>query len=261
MMVKISRIAALPVAVSLLLLLTVPATATSPQSLSGTYLEIDTESDGQMQNIKLSLGPDRIRLDVAEQMSLVSLGGDDGRMLMIQHEDQQYMELTAEMMQMMRGMMGQMPQQVETDQEDVVPPTFTRTGNTKQVGEWNAYEVRVEHPEQDGETMMWFSQDVDADFRALAEQLVNSLSSILGNPMMQGMSGGRGNASNILDQIRSQMSSVDVPDGFPVQVVSDAGGDPSITTLKAIDQSASFGMETWEAPAGYTKMEMPFIRR
>jgi hypothetical protein len=143
--------------------------------------------------------------------------------------------------------------------EDAVPPTFVRTGNTKQVGEWNAYEVRVEHPEQDGEMTMWFSQDVDADFRALAQQMVTSLSSIFSNPMLGRMTGQNG-ASDILGQIRSQMSAVDIPDGFPVQVVSNSGGTVSTNTLKAIDQNASFGPATWEAPEGYAKMDLPFRR-
>ena len=33
------------------------------------------------------------------------------------------------------------------------------------------------------------------------------------------------------------------------------------TTLKQIDQNASFGAETWTAPSGYTKMDLPFRRR
>ncbi len=260
-MKRTSVVGAFAASMVLFLILNAPAIAVSPQSLSGTYLEMDTQSSGETQNIKLSLGPDRIRLDVSDEMSLVSLGGENGKMLMIQHQDQQYMELTAEMMEMMRGMMGQMPQQTQDEPEDVTPPTFVRTGNTKQVGDWNAYEVRVEHPEQDGETMMWFSQDVDGDFRALAEQLVASMSAIFGNPMMQRMTGGGRSPASILNQVRSQMSAVEIPDGFPVQIVSDTGGDESITTLKAIDQNASFGPDTWEAPAGYTKMDMPFIRR
>ncbi len=244
---------------AMFLLLASPVTAVSPQAVAGTFLEVDSESGGETQNIKMSMGPDRIRLDVGEEMSLVSLGGDGGKILMIQHGEQSYIELTAEMMQMMSGMMGRMPQQDE-EERDVTPPTFTRTGNTKQVAEWSAYEVRVEHPEQDGETMMWFSQDVDADFRSLAQQMVSSLSSIFSNPMMQGMAGGGGTAG-ILDQIRAQMSSVDIPDGFPVQVISDNGGTQSTNTLRGIDQNASFGPETWQAPAGYSKMDLPFRRR
>ena len=190
---------------------------------------------------------------------MVSIGGDDGKMLMIQHAEQSYMEFTAEMMEMMAGMMGQMPPQVEEELTDTTPPTFTRSGNTKQVGQWNAYEVLVRHPEQDGDLTMWFSQEVDADFRGLVQQVMDSMSSLLNNPMLGGMGGGGG--GGVIGQIQAQMTAVNMPDGFPVQIVSNAGGMPSTSTLRAIDQSVSFGADTWEAPAGYSKMEMPFIRR
>jgi hypothetical protein len=190
---------------------------------------------------------------------LVSLGGDDTKMIMIQHDERQYMEFTAEMMEMMASMMGGMPAQAREEIENATPPTFVRTGNTKQVGEWNAYEVRVEHPEQDDEVTMWFSQDVDADFRALAEQMVSSLSSLFNNPMLSRMTGSSG-GGDLLGKIRSQMNAVDIPDGFPVQVSSSSGGTRSTNTLKAIDQNASFGPATWAPPDGYAKMDLPFIR-
>ncbi len=257
-MTAIRRMFGATAAILAILLLASPVTAVAPQSVAGTFLDIDTENDGELQNMKMSLGPDRLRLDVGDQMSLVSLGGDDGKMMVIQHAENSYLEITQEMMQMMAGMMGQMPNQMP-DPDDVTPPIFTRTGNTKQVGEWNAYEVLVEHPDQEGETMMWFSQDVDADFRGLAEQLVSSLSSIFNNPLMSRMTGG-GGAGDVLQQIQSQMNAVDIPDGFPVQVINQASGSPSTMTLRAIDQGATFGPETWEAPAGYQKMDLPFRR-
>lgn len=257
---RAGRLGLCVLAVSLLLLPSAVVLAVAPQSVSGTYLEIDIDSDGSTQSMHVSLGPDRVRVDMASEMSLVSLGGDDGKMLMIQHAEHQYMEFTKEMMEAMAGMIGQMPQQMNSEMEDVAPPTFVRTGKTKQVGEWNAYEVRVEHPDQTEDVTMWFSQDVDADFRALAEQMMSSLSSMLNNPMLQGMTGAGGGPS-IIEQFQSQMSAVDIPDGFPVQVISNAGGSPSTTTLKSIDQNASFGPDTWQAPEGYTKMDLPFIRR
>jgi xanthine dehydrogenase molybdopterin-binding subunit B len=149
--------------------------------------------------------------------------------------------------------------EMQEEMRDMTPPTFTRTGQTKLVGEWNAYEVRVEHPEQDGEMIMWFSQDVDADFRTLAQQVSESMSSLLNSPLLR-MGGGGGGPAETFEQFQAQMNAVEMPDGFPVQIITDAGGSPSTNTLRAIDQNASFGPETWEPPAGYTKMDMPFIR-
>jgi len=246
---KIARLASLVVAAAFLLM----STAVQAVPQSGTYLEIENNSGGQGQIIKLSLAADRMRMDTGEGISLINIGGEGGKMMMVQHAQRQYMEFTSEMMEAMAAMAGQMPQDMEHEAEAGVPPTFTRTGNTKMVGAWNAYEVRVEHPEQDDEMIMWMSQDVDADFSALVQQIMDSMSSLLNSPMMQ--MGGGGGAGDFQD-FQRQMASVDMPDGFPVQIVT---GD-NTNTLLAIDQSASFGADTWEAPAGYTKMDMPFIR-
>ena len=240
-------------AAALLLTLALPAPSALAQSVSGTLVEFDGEDDGEVTSIRLSLAPDRVRMDVAE-FSMVSIGGDDGKLIMMMHERKRYMEFTAEMMASMAAMMGQ-PEVVTG-----APPTFTRTGNTKQVGEWAAYEVLVEQPDQTGDMIMWFSQDVGADFRALAQQVIESMSSLLGNPMMQGMTGG-GGGGNFMEKIEAQLSGADMPDGFPVQIINDVGsGQESTSTLKAIDQNATFDAVTWEAPAGYTKMAMPFGR-
>ena len=255
-----SRILGLLVALTLLV---TPAMAIPAASQdSGIYLEILSDAGGTSQTIKLSMATDRLRVDTDQGISIVSIGGDNGKMLMIQHAEKQYMEFTDEMMKAFAGMMGQMPPEVqaEIDAAAGTPPTFTRTGNTKQVGEWSAYEVLVEHPEQDGETKMWMSQDVDADFQTLAEQLVSSLSSFLSSPMMAMGGGGGGGMTGMFSQMQEQMQTIDFPDGFPVQIISDAGGDESVTTLQAIDQNASFGADAWDAPAGYSKMAMPFIR-
>ena len=75
---------------------------------------------------------------------------------------------------------------------------------------------------------------------------------------MLGMMGSRG--GGMIGQIQAQMAAVNMPDGFPVQIISSVGGMPSTSTLHAIDQNAAFGPETWEAPAGYAKMAMPFRR-
>ena len=246
------------VAAALLLIVTVPVQATAPQATSGTYLEIETEAGGQMTVLKLSLADNALRMDADNQggISVISIGGDDGKMIMAMHSQRQYMEFTAETLASMAGMMGQAQPQIEEEIADATPPTFTRTGNTKQVGEWSAYEVLVEHPDQDGDTIMWFSPDVDADFRALAGQVMSSMSSLLNSPMAR-MGGG---GSGVFDQIEAQLGAVDIPDGFPVQIISGGGGSQSTNTLKAINQSATFEATTWEPPEGYSKMSMPFGR-
>lgn len=230
--------------------------ASALQGTSGMTLEVESSGSGPARLIKLALGDGSMRFDT-DQISMVSLGGDDGKMLMIQHAQNMYMEFTAEMMMGMAGMMGgQTPADVEEKVENMTPPTFTRTGNTKQVGEWNAYEVKVEHPDQDGDVTMWLSMDVDADFRDVATQMMNSMSGLLNNPMLSRMGGG-GSAGSLIDTVKAQLSATEMPDGFPVQIITDAGGSTSTITLRAINPNASFDASTWAAPEGYQKMTMP----
>jgi len=251
-------------ALALLLASGAPVFGEAPQVVSGVYLEMDIENSGQVQPVKMFLAPDRMRMDIdmmGQSASIVSIGGDDAKMVMIQHGQKMYMEFTAEMMAGLAAVGGQMPPEVAEETENPTMPTFTRTGNTKQVGEWNAYEVVIEHPDQDGEMAMWFSPDVGADFRQVAEQFIKSMSSFLDNPMMGQMTGGGGmGGQNLISSIQTQLESAEIPDGFPVQIISSAGGAQSVNTLRAIDTNASFEASTWVAPEGYTKMDMPFRR-
>ena len=247
---------------ALLLILAVPVQAISPAVESETYLEIETETAGEMASIRIWLSLNAIRIDADTQggVSVISVGGDDGKLLMVMHQQKTYMEFAAAMMASMAGMLGQMPPETEEELVEATQPTLTRTGNTKQVGEWAAYEVLAQNPGEDGGMFMWFSQDVGADFRTLAEQILTSMSSLLNSPIMSMISMAGGSDLGLFDGIQAQFEAVDMPDGFPVQIISSADGMERTSTLKAIDQDATFDTATWEPPEGYTKMRMPFGR-
>lgn len=247
---------------ALLLILAVPVQAISPAVESETYLEIETETAGEMTSIRIWLSLNAIRIDADTQggVSVISIGGDDGKLLMVMHQPKTYMEFAAAMMASMAGMLGQMPPETEEELVEATQPTLTRTGNTKQVGEWAAYEVLAQNPGEDGGMFMWFSQDVGADFRTLAEQILTSMSSLLNSPIMSMISMAGGSDAGLFDEIQAQLEAVDMPDGFPVQIISSADGMERTSTLKAIDQDATFDTATWEPPEGYTKMRMPFGR-
>ena len=247
---------------ALLLILAVPVQAISPAVESETYLEIETETAGEMASIRIWLSLNAIRIDADTQggVSVISIGGDDGKLLMVMHQQKTYMEFAAAMMASMAGMLGQMPPETEEELVEATQPTLTRTGNTKQVGEWAAYEVLAQNPGEDGGMFMWFSQDVGADFRTLAEQILTSMSSLLNSPIMSMISMAGGSDLGLFDGIQAQFEAVDMPDGFPVQIISSADGMERTSTLKAIDQDATFDTATWEPPEGYTKMRMPFGR-
>ena len=247
---------------ALLLILAVPVQAISPEVESETYLEIETETAGEMASIRIWLSLNAIRIDADTQggVSVISIGGDDGKLLMVMHQPKTYMEFAAAMMASMAGMLGQMPPETEEELVEATQPTLTRTGNTKQVGEWAAYEVLAQNPGEDGGMFMWFSQDVGADFRTLAEQILTSMSPLLNSPIMSMISMAGGSDPGLFDEIQAQLEAVDMPDGFPVQIISSADGMERTSTLKAIDQDATFDTATWEPPEGYTKMRMPFGR-
>ena len=247
---------------ALLLILAVPVQAISPAVESETYLEIETETAGEMTSIRIWLSLNAIRIDADTQggVSVISIGGDDGKLLMVMHQQKTYMEFAAAMMASMAGMLGQMPPETEEELVEATQPTLTRTGNTKQVGEWAAYEVLAQNPGEDGGMFMWFSQDVGADFRTLAEQILTSMSPLLNSPIMSMISMAGGSDPGLFDEIQAQFEAVDMPDGFPVQIISSADGMERTSTLKAIDQDATFDTATWEPPEGYTKMRMPFGR-
>tara|TARA_B100000929_G_scaffold167457_1_gene132617 strand:+ start:1211 stop:1996 length:786 start_codon:yes stop_codon:yes gene_type:complete len=247
---------------ALLLILVVPVQAISPATESETYLEIHTETVGEITSIRIWLSLNAIRIDADTQggVSVISIGGDDGKLLMVMHQQKTYMEFAAAMMASMAGMLGQMTPEVEEELVEATQPTLTRTGNTKQVGEWAAYEVLAQNPGEDGGMFMWFSQDVGADFRTLAEQILTSMSSLLNSPIMSMISMTGGSDPGLFDEIQAQLEAVDMPDGFPVQIISSADGMERTSTLKVIDQDATFDTATWEPPEGYTKMRMPFGR-
>ena len=59
---------------------------------------------------------------------------------------------------------------------------------------------------------------------------------------------------------QAQLATAEIPNGFPVQIVTAAAGTTNTMTLRAVDSNASFEASTWVAPEGYTKMDIPFRR-
>ena len=110
---------------ALLLILAVPVQAISPAVESETYLEIETETAGEMASIRIWLSPNAIRIDADTQggVSVISIGGDDGKLLMVMHQQKTCMEFAAAMMASMAGMLGQMPPETEEELVEATQPT------------------------------------------------------------------------------------------------------------------------------------------
>lgn len=231
------------------------------QQIEGTRMAWDVESPDNPMNVRIFLAPDHLRMDMGEESSMIARGGD---MIMVMHSDQAYMVWTEEMMEQMGAMMGGMArqqQQQSGDQPDFdTPPSFVRTGNTKQVGPWNAFEVEVTHPEQTGQTTIWFSEDVDIDLLAFLQQLTASMESF-SSPLMQGMGRGAAGAElGMLGALHDQITQMDLPSGFPVQIISTEDGETQTMTLTEAEQGP-MEPSTFQPPASYQEMRMPGIRR
>lgn len=248
----------LGLALGLLLVVATPGLA-APQGIEGTKISIEVESErGSPYPVNLWLGPDRLRVDQGTEISIVWSGGADGSMMMIMHEQQTYMEFTAEMMERMAAMMGGPPAGEEAAgevEEMATPPRFVATGNTKTVGTWNASEYQLIHEDQTSETQMWFSEDIDVDLKSVLDQVMESMES-LNNPMMQRMGGDMSDAG-MIETMNERWDEMDVPAGFPVQIVTTEGGSTNTVTVTTVEQGA-LDSSVFQAPAGYQKMQMPF---
>lgn len=219
---------------------------------SGVYLEQEiASSDGSMP-MELWIQGSSMRVDMSQgdqPMSMIFKGEDEASTTMVvMHGQRQYMVFDQQRMGMMQQMMGGMAggqgdvPDVEGQLEAAVP-TFTRTGRTEQIGSWSADEMLVESPDIDGELRIWLTEDIDLDYFEVMRGIAENMSSA--QPLVGGAAG-----------VFGGLGDVDFPAGYPVRVVTVNDGETTTITLKKFEQR-SFDAETFEAPAGYQKIEMP----
>jgi len=240
------------------LLLAAAPLALGSQGVDGTHLSWNVESDDGPMDIEIFVAPEHLRMDMGQDSSMIYRGGD---MIMVMHAEQAYMVFSEEMMEQMGAMMGGRAGQQEMEQGDLgTPPSFVRTGNSKQIGPWTAYEVEVTHPEQTGQTTVWFSEDVDVDLVTFLRQMAASMESFT-SPMMQGMGRGASGAElGMLGALHDQIGQMDLPTGFPVQIINVEQGETNTITLTGAEQGP-MSPDTFAPPSGYQEMRMPGIRR
>lgn len=252
-----------PLGVAVAGLLAIAPLVLGGQGVEGTHLTWDVEDTEGPMVIDVFVAPEHLRVDMGQTNSMIYRGD---AMVMVMHSERAYMVFTREMMEqmgaMMGGIAGQQRQQMEESGDFDAPPSFTRTGNTKQIGSWDAYEVKVTHPEQTGEMTVWMSEDVDVDLVTFVTQMAAAMEAFTG-PMIQGMAGGGGGGApelGMLGSLRDQITEVDLPEGFPVQVITVDQGETSTMTLTQAEQG-SLGADTFQPPSGYQEMQMPGMRR
>lgn len=124
---------------------------------------------------------------------------------------------------------------------------YVKTGNTKKIGQWNAYEVEVKAgqvmPDTQTTTTMWISKETGFDHNFF----VSLFKLTMGDEV-----------SPHLKKLFEKMTNID---GYPVQTVTttsymNQNYTTSITVLK-IERKKAFEDSVFEIPEGYSKVEAP----
>ena len=238
-----------------------PGAAPSPQELEGTKLQLKVDQDARgVREMGLWIGPLRLRMDQgSSDISLIWVGGESGGMSMIMHPQKIYMGYSMEDLEKMAGQTrARPPEQAESSPEDWEnPPLFVATGNTKTVGGWSADEYRLEGPEDTPDAIFWFTADTGADLHPVLEQLVAAIDA-LNTPALQSISGGMPDGG-LVGAMNERWDEMNVPPGFPVEIITNEGGTTTTITVISVEQGALDAAD-FEPPAGYQKMQIP-IRR
>ena len=239
---------------TLLTLLAVLVVGLSPQpvfvqSADDIKAVMRVETDGQPPlDMSFSFGHEKMRLDMSQNMSIVSTTGDNPSTLMIQHDEERYIEWGPQQLKMMlqRGAGGQ-----EADTFDPSTIQFEQTGLTQQIGPWDAFEV-VMHGSDGQEGALWLTTDVEIGIFEISHRAAEG-ASMLQTPM----AGGGGGPQQFL-QLRSLAEAQGLPDGRVVRIVSNDDDGAAIITLLNVETGPLPG-DTFEPKAGYEKMQMPVI--
>ena len=210
-------------------------------------------ADQPAMDMEYFLGPDRIRLDVPQGMSLIWKGGASPTMLILMHAQKAHLELAEQQLKMMQQML-QTTNAGGGDQPSAVDPSqmqFETTSNREQVGPWDAVEVLMSDPDgQEGS--LWFTTDVETGLFELMARAAG-VASALQMPMA---SGGMAAALQFL-RYEAIAEAEGLPEGRVVRIDSRDRDQSSTITLASIEPGP-LPEDTFEAPAGYQQMQMPF---
>ena len=213
------------------------------------------ETPGQPpMDMEYSLGQDKMRLDMPQEVSVISTTGASPSMLMVQHAEQRYIEWGPQQLEMMQQMLQRVQRGAAGSDSDIFDPTtvqFEQTGQTAQIGNWNAFEVLMQG--SDGqEGTLWLSADAEIGLFELSLRAAEA-ASMLQNPM----TGGGGGSQQFL-QYRALAEAQGLPDGRVVRIVSSADDGGGTITLMSVE-TGPLPTGTFEPPAGYEQMQMPSI--
>lgn len=225
-----------------------PATAQQPQEFA-MDLQMAPVNEAPM-DLRLWAGAGPMRVDMNGDMGQMSMIWSEGTMLMVQHAQRSYMEVTREMIDRMAQMMSRMgrtPQQAP--ETDVTQWTFERSGATDTINGMSAFEVKTTGPEgQSG--ALWMTTDGDIGlFEALAR---------LGETFQSMGIAGTNNPMQRLQEYAFYARAQGLPEGRVIRVLDGKSG--TIITVTGIEMGP-FAPETWAPPAEYTRQQMPMMPR
>ena len=228
-----------------------PAQAAQSDQVA-VIMQMESGSTPAME-MKYWVAPGRLRMDMGEGASVIWFGGDQTRMLMVQHAERRYMEWGEQQFEMMRQMMQRMPQGGGASGGTTFDPTrvgFEETGQRQQIGEWDAFEVKMTGL-PDGQTgALWLTTDLDTGmFEVMAR-----LGDVLDAMQMPMMGGGGGQAQ--FQKYRDLAAAQGMPRGQVVRIVSSDGRETSTMTMVGVE-AGPFPASTFEPPSGYERMQMP----
>jgi len=223
---------------ALALIFAIPAAAEE-----GYYLEeeVTRESPGRPSTKEKSqtwMVADKLRKEEARSGSVTIFREDKSLLWVLDVAAKTYFEVTrAEMDAMGRQSVAMLLPETED------PGTWLeRTGKTKKVGHWQAYEVRVEDRPVQGMTLtMWLSEDVPID-REIRDRFGRSMFGE-GNP-----------AAALLKGLREL-------DGYPVEVLLSVRlGNERIQMRQRLRKVEPRDVESdrFEIPDGYVRVPSPF---
>ena len=205
-------------------------------------------ADGPAMDMEYFLGPDRVRLDVPQGMSLIWKGGASPTILILMHAQDTYLEMAEQQLKMMQQML-QASSAGGSDQPSAIDPgqmQFETTNNHEQVGSWDAVEVRMSGPTgQEGS--LWFTTEVDTGLFELMARAAGAASAL----QMPMASGGMAAAQQFL-RYEAIADAAGLPEGRVVRIDSVDGDQSSSITLASLEPGPLPG-DTFEAPAGYTQ--------
>ena len=193
------------------------------------------------------LGENQMRMDMSDEMSLISISGDTPSLYVVQHPEQRYIEFGPQHLQMMQSMPGIADQaDAAFDPQEL---QFQQTGATDQIGSWNAFEVEMTDANGDVGSL-WLTTDSEIGLFEIMLGVADA-ASVMSSPMGGGMS------LNLL-HFQTVAQAQGLPPGQVVRIVSDDGDDTTTITLADV-QSGPLPSGTFEPPDGYTQMQMPAI--